>query len=69
MKQLCEDDFRYLSSTQFADWKNFIITRYLRSELDIGNDKPLHRIAEAEETREEGVDSDLNDRVNSARSE
>lgn len=57
----------YLAQTKFADWKNFIITRYLRNELDI--DKPLHRITEAEETREEGVDSDLNDRLASPRSE
>jgi hypothetical protein len=59
VKNLCEDDLKYLTSSQFADWKNFVITRYLRNELDIEN--PLQRIAEAE-TRDE-LEDDLNDRV------
>lgn len=59
VKNLCEDDLRYLASSQFADWKNFIIMRYLRTELNI--EKPLQRIQEAE-TKEE-LEDDLNDRV------
>lgn len=43
------------------DWKNFIITRYLRIELDIGQDKPLQQISEANKM-EESDDFDMNDR-------
>lgn len=55
VKQLCEDDFRYLSVSQFKDWKNFVILRYLRAELDVQttDNNPLQRIAEAE-TKDEG---------------
>jgi hypothetical protein len=60
-KNLCEDDFKYLASTKFVDWKNFIITRYLRIELDIGQEKPLQKISEANKM-EESDDFDMNDR-------
>lgn len=51
---MCEDDFKYLAVSHFADWKNFVIMRYLRTELDMGNqEKPLTRIVEAE-TKDEG---------------
>jgi hypothetical protein len=33
---MCEDDFKYLAISHFGDWKNFVITRYLRNELDMG---------------------------------
>jgi hypothetical protein len=35
-KVLSEEDLRYIASKNFADWKNFIITRHFRLELDIG---------------------------------
>ncbi len=37
---------RYLVATQFAEWKNFVITRHFRLELDIGQEQPLPQIAE-----------------------
>ena len=37
---------RYLASKNFADWKNFVITRHFRLELDIGQEKPLPKILE-----------------------
>jgi hypothetical protein len=58
VKNLCEDDLRYLAESKFKDWKNFVITRYLRQELGI--EKPLQRI---QETRDEEQDDDMNDRV------
>ena len=48
MKNLCEDDLRYLAENKFQDWKNFVVTRHLRQELGI--EKPLQRI---QETRDE----------------
>jgi len=36
VKQMCEEDFKYLAISNFGDWKNFIITRYLRTELELG---------------------------------
>ena len=45
-KQLPEEDMRYLVATQFAEWKNFVITRHFRLELDIGQEQPLPQIAE-----------------------
>jgi hypothetical protein len=59
VKNLYEDDVRYLAQSQFADWKNFVMMRHLRVELEI--EKHLYKITEAE-TRDEGED-DLNDRV------
>ena len=34
-KYLNEDDFRFLTAQNFKDWKNFVILRHLRAELDI----------------------------------
>lgn len=41
--------------SKFMDWKNFVILRYLRAELDVQttDSKPLTQIAEAE-TKDEG---------------
>lgn len=46
MKQLTEDDLRYLVATNFARWKNFVMTRHFRLELNIGHDEPLPKIME-----------------------
>lgn len=54
VKQLIEEDIRYLVATQFAEWKNFVITRHFRLELDIGHEQPLPRIAEEGAVDEEG---------------
>jgi hypothetical protein len=43
---LSEEDLRYLAGKNFADWKNFVITRHFRMELDIGQEKPLPKIVE-----------------------
>ena len=47
---MCEEDFKYLAISNFGDWKNFIITRYLRTELEMGTTEPaqpsLQRIQE-----------------------
>lgn len=45
---------RYLVATNFAEWKNFVITRHFRLELDIGHEQPLPRIAEEGIVDEEG---------------
>ena len=45
-KVLSEEDLRYLAGKNFADWKNFVITRHFRMELDIGQEKPLPKIVE-----------------------
>ena len=46
MKQLTEDDLRYLVATNFGRWKNFVMTRHFRLELNIGHDEPLPKIME-----------------------
>jgi hypothetical protein len=43
---LCEDDLKYLAASQFQEWKNFVITRYFRGELEI-QEKSLMKIVEA----------------------
>ena len=45
-KQLTEDDLRYLAATNFARWKNFVMTRHFRLELNIGHEEPLPKIME-----------------------
>ena len=40
-KQLCEEDLRYLIETDFKGWKNFVMTRHFRLELNIGAEEPL----------------------------
>ena len=45
---------RYLVATHFSEWKNFVITRHFRLELDIGHEQPLPRIAEEGPVDEEG---------------
>lgn len=45
---------RYLVATNFCEWKNFVITRHFRLELDIGHEQPLPRIAEEGIVDEEG---------------
>lgn len=50
---MCEEDFKYLAISQFGDWKNFIITRYLRTELELGTTQQvttsLHKIQEVKD--------------------
>mgnify|MGYP000096933429 FL=1 len=54
---MCEDDFKYLAISHFSDWKNFVITRYLRNELDMGTtDQVLQRIQEATKQDEDCPD-------------
>jgi hypothetical protein len=57
-KPLPEEDMRYLVATQFAEWKNFVITRHFRLELDIGQEQPLPKIAEVT-----GVEEDAGDQT------
>jgi len=61
-KGLSEEDLRYLASRNFADWKNFVITRHFRLELDIGHEKPLQKINEVTR-QDEDLDDSLNDRA------
>lgn len=46
MKPLVEEDLTYMVSTQFCRWKNYLMTRHFRLELNIGNEKPLPKIVE-----------------------
>ncbi len=61
-KVLSEEDLRYLASKNFVDWKNFVITRHYRMELDIGQEKLLPKILEVAR-HDEDFDDMLNDRL------
>ena len=37
---------RYLIDTDFNGWKNFVMTRHFRLELNIGTEEPLPKIME-----------------------
>jgi hypothetical protein len=50
-----EDDLRYLVSTHFKSWKNYIIAKHFRLELNIGSEEPLPKILEDRR----GEDSEL----------
>lgn len=45
-KTLTEEDLIHLSATGFCRWKNFLMTKHFRMELNIGQEKPLPRIME-----------------------
>ena len=45
-KVLTEEDLVHLAATQFCRWKNFLMTKHFRLELNIGQEKPLPRIME-----------------------
>lgn len=58
VKQLCEEDVKYLTQSQFQDWKNYVIMRYMRTELDVVQSvEALQSINEAT-TKDEG-DNDM----------
>ena len=44
VKDLNEDDLRYLVASKFKTWKSFVMARYFRLELNIGQEEPLPRI-------------------------
>lgn len=41
VKDLNEDDLRYLVASKFKTWKSFVVARYFRLELNIGQEEPL----------------------------
>ena len=43
---MAEDDLAYLTATNFARWKNYLMTRHFRLELNIGHEEPLPKIME-----------------------
>ena len=45
-KPLTEEDLVQLVSTQFCRWKNYLMTKHFRLELNIGQEKPLPKIME-----------------------
>lgn len=52
-KLLSDDEIRHLTSNNFKEWKNYVITRHFRHELDIGPDQSLPRIAEVTKVEED----------------
>ena len=61
---MSEEDLRFLTTRNFTDWKNFVISRHFRIELNIGaiDKQQLHNINEVAKKYEDFDDS-LNDRV------
>lgn len=55
-KQLCEEDLKYLAASQFQEWKNFLINRYFRGELEI-QEKSLMKIVEATRQDEQDIEN------------
>ena len=45
-KVLTEEDLVTLASTSFCRWKNYLMTKHFRLELNIGQEKPLPQIVE-----------------------
>ena len=45
-KPLIEEDLLHLVSTHFCRWKNYLMTKHFRLELNIGQEKPLPKIME-----------------------
>ena len=43
---MTEEDLLQLVSTQFCRWKNYLMTKHFRLELNIGQEKPLPKIME-----------------------
>jgi len=46
VKSMSEEDLRYLVATNFKSWKNYVMTKHFRLELNIGNEEPLPKILE-----------------------
>ena len=45
-KAVTEEDLVHLCSTSFCRWKNYLMTKHFRLELNIGQEKPLPKIVE-----------------------
>lgn len=53
LKDLNEDDLKYLVASKFQSWKSFVMTRHFRLELNIGQEEPLPNIKEEEKGEDE----------------
>lgn len=53
VKPLLEEELQYLIFTGFKRWKNYLMTKLFRLELNIGQEKPLPKILEERDAEED----------------